>query len=197
MRTISIHQEMRRFKAGFTLPEALIATTVFTFLVLGVVSANLFGLRWYQIGQTKMLATDSAREVINRMSDELRNCNDAIVGNVSNGLFQAHVSGEVQKGNALIIYATTNTNSYVLYFLNSSNQNFIRYTTDLLTNLVVARNVTNATVFQSQDYKGNTLTNNQNNHVIRCLLQFYTAANPSPAADAYQLQTAVAPRSQN
>ena len=183
--------------AGFTLPEALIATSVFSLLVLGIVAANLFGLRWYQIGQTKLTATTSAREVIGKMSDELRNCDNAIVGNVSNGLFLAHVSGEAQTGNGLMIYATTNTNSYVLYYLNYTNRTFIRYTTDLATNKIVARSVTNSVIFTAQDYKGIVLTNDQNNRVIRCSLQFYSATPQSPVADYYQLQTAIAPRSQN
>ncbi len=186
-----------RAAAGFTLAEALIATTVFTLLVLGVVGANIFGLKLNQIGQTKLIATDSAREVVSKMTDELRNCENAIVGNVSNGMFVAHVNGEAQTGNGLMIYATTNTNSYVLYFLNSTNQTFIRYTTDSQANTVVAQNVTNAVIFRAQDYLGNVLTNTQNNHVITCLLQFYSTTPQNPVADSYQLQTSVAPRSQN
>jgi hypothetical protein len=192
----SIHPA-RAAVGGFTLPEAIIATAVFTLLVLGVVSANLFGLRWYQMGQTKLVASDSAREVINKMTDELRNCDNAVVGNVTNDSFAGHVAGELQTGNGLMIFATTNTNNYVLYFLNSTNETFIRYTTDSQTNQVVASEVTNYYIFQSQDFQGNVLTNFQNNHVIRCLLQFYTPTPQSPVADAYQLQTAVAPRAQN
>jgi hypothetical protein len=166
-------------------------------LVLGIVSVNLFGLRWYQIGQTKMVATDSAREAISKMSDELRNCNNAVVGNVTNGTFLAPVDGETQTGNGLMIYATTNTNSYVLYFLNASNQNFIRYSTDWGTNVVIAQTVISTNLFQVQDCLGNVMTNNQNNRVIHCSLQFYSALPQNPSAQYYQLQTSVAPRSQN
>ena len=42
---------------GFTLPEALIATTVFTVAGVGVGGGQLFGLKLYQIGQTRLLAT--------------------------------------------------------------------------------------------------------------------------------------------
>ena len=194
-RSLRTHRVQRA--AGFTLPEALIAMSVFILLVLGVVTANIFGLKLNQIGQTKMIATDSAREVISKMTDELRNCNNAIVGNVSNGLFVAHVDGEAQTGNGLMIYATTNTNSYVLYFLNYTNQSFIRFTTDSQVNTVVAQNVTNSVIFRSQDYLGNVLTNNQNNHVVTCSLRFYSATPQNPVADSYQLQTAVAPRALN
>jgi hypothetical protein len=183
--------------AAFTLPEAIIATALFALLVLGIVSINLFGLRWYQIGQNRLLDTGSAREAIAKMSGELRNCTSVIVGNVSNGLFLAHVSGELQTGNGLMIYATTNTNDYVLYFVNTTNETFIRFDTDTGTNIVIAQSVTNAAVFQAQDCLGNVLTNNQNNLVIHCSLQFYSAPPQSPGADYYQLQTSVAPRSMN
>jgi Tfp pilus assembly protein PilW len=186
-----------RAVAGFTLPEALIATALFALLVLGIVSVNLFGLRWYQVGQNKMMVTDSAREAVGRMSDELRNCNSAYVGNVSNGTFVAHVDGEAQTGNGLMIYATTNTNSYVLYYVNITNNSFNRFTTGLATNIIIAHSITNTNVFQVQDYLGNIQTNNQNNRVIYCSLQFFSAPNQSPAFVNYQVQTAVAPRSQN
>lgn len=183
--------------SAFTLPEMLVATSLFTLLVLGIISANLFGLRWYQLGQTEMIATDSARVAIGKLSDELRNCNDAMVGNVTNSTFLAHVAGEQQTGNGLLIYATTNTNNYVLYFLNPTNQTFLRYTSNPATNFLIAQCVTNTNVFQMQDCLGNLLTNNQNNCVIHCSLQFYSAPNQSAAATSYQLQTSVAPRSMN
>lgn len=183
--------------AAFTLPEALIATALFSLLVLGIVSANLFGLRWYQIGQTKMLATGSARMAIGKMTDELRVCTSAIVGNVTNGNFVAHVNGELQSGNGLLIYTTTNTNNYVLYFLNTTNQNFYRFESDIGTNVIIAQTVTNADVFEAQDYTGTVMTNLQNNRLIHCSLQFYSYLPQSPSPDYYQLQTSVAPRSQN
>jgi hypothetical protein len=183
--------------AAFTLPEALIATSVFLLLVIGIVSANLFGLRWYQIGQSEMVATDSAREAIGKMSGELRNCNNALVGIVTNGTFVAHVNGEQQSGNGLMIYATTNTNSYVLYYVNTSNENFIRFSSDQGSNYTIAEYVTNQSVFQSQDYTGQVLTNLQNNFVIHCSLQYYYTAPQTPGATLYSIQTSVAPRSQN
>ena len=185
--------------AGFTLPEALIATALFAMLVLGIVSVNLFGLRWYQLGQNKMVITDAARESVGRMSSEIRNCNSVFVGIVTNGTFLAHVDGEQQIGNGLMIYPTTNRNNYVLYYMDT-NQNLNRFATDIATNVLIASSITNTNIFQVQDYLGNVQTNNQNNRVIYCSLKFYmsplrVAQSPSPVN--YQLQTAVAPRSQN
>ena len=43
---------------GFTLPEVLIATTVFLLVIIGVVAANLFGLKMFQVTQTKLNVND-------------------------------------------------------------------------------------------------------------------------------------------
>lgn len=195
--TLTASTRSRRRSAAFTLPESLIATTVFTFLLLGIVGANIYCMKWCQIGQNKMLATDSARKAIGKLSDELRTCNNAIVGNVTNGVFLAHLNNELQTGNGLMIYPTSSTNSYVLYYLNPTNQSFFRFSTDVGTTALVAQSVTNTTVFLAQDCLGKVLTNNQNNRVICCSLQFYSTPPQSPAANYYQLQTSVAPRALN
>jgi len=203
MKLLELHSSLARkdrSAAAFTLPEALIATALFSMLVLGIVSVNLFGLRWYQLGQNKMVITDAAREAVGRMSSELRNCNNAYVGDVSNGTFLAHVDGEPQVGNGLVIYATTNTNSFVLYYLNGTNQTLNRFATDINTNVIIASSITNTNIFQVQDYLGNVQSNYQNSRVIFCSLKFYMSSlrlPESPSPVNYQLQTAVAPRSQN
>ncbi len=187
-----------RASAAFTLPEVLVAASIFSFLVIGIVSANLFGLKWYQIGQTKLLATDTARAAMGRMTDELRNCNSNIVGNVTtNGIFTAHVEGEAQTGNGLLIFPTTNTNNYTAYFLNKGDNTFRRYTYPGGTTNIIARMVTNAVIFRVQDFRGNVLTNTQNNRLIRCSLEFYSTQPKNPVSDYYKLETMVAPRALN
>ena len=183
--------------AAFTLPEAMIALTLFALLILGIVSVNLFGLRWYQLGQTDMVATDSARVAMGKMTGEIQNCSSVLVGNISNGVFVAHVAGEPLTGDSAMIYSLTNTNNYVLYYLNVTNKTFIRFESDLNTNQVIAQTVTNTVLFQAQRLPGNVLTNAQNNFVVHCSLQFYSAPNQNPAPNCYQLQTSVAPRSDN
>ena len=57
-----------RLKAAFTLPEMLISMTIFGFLGIGILSATLMGMRWFQINQTKMLATSGALKTIGKIS---------------------------------------------------------------------------------------------------------------------------------
>ena len=48
-----------RLVAGFTLPELMIAMTIFIFLVIGIVSANIFGLRLFQVAQNRLGSRES------------------------------------------------------------------------------------------------------------------------------------------
>src|SRR5438874_957996 len=109
-------------RRAFTLPEMLIAVAVFAFVVTGVLTANLFGLRLFQITQNKLTASDAARKALGKMTDDIRNCKTTCIGNVtSNGVFTALSDGVTQAGSGLIIYPTTNTNSFIVYFLNQSD----------------------------------------------------------------------------
>ena len=47
---------------GFTLPEILIAMTVFLLVLIGIIAANLFGLKMFQITKTKLNVTTWSRQ---------------------------------------------------------------------------------------------------------------------------------------
>jgi prepilin-type N-terminal cleavage/methylation domain-containing protein len=181
-------------RAGFTLPELMISITLFLLVVGGVVSANLFGLRMFQITENKLSASDAARKAIGQMTDEIRTCKITWVGNVTNGAFLAHLDGEAQTGNALQICPTTNTSNFILYFINQPDQSFRRTTSAGGSTTVLARSITNAVVFRAQDCLGNVLTNNQNNRVIHLSLQFFQDARFGVVADNYKLETSVTRR---
>jgi prepilin-type N-terminal cleavage/methylation domain-containing protein len=181
-------------QSAFTLPEMLIASTLFLLLVAGVVGANLFGLRMSQLTQTKLNTSAAARQTVGRMADEIRNCKSTYVGYVSNGVFVALLHGETQTGSGLLIYPTTNTANFILYFLNSSDQSFRRTTSAAGSTTVLARGVTNTVVFRAQDYLGNILTNSDNNRVIHFDIEFFQAQPQLPTADYYKLETSVTKR---
>lgn len=181
-------------RAGFTLPEVLVAMTVFMLLIGGVVSAHLFGLSMFRITETKLNATDDARKVIGRMADEIRTCRSAYIGDVKNGEFLELFDGEKQVGSGLLIYPTTNLANYVIYFVNPTDKTFRRTTSEPDSATVVAESVTNAVVFRAQDHLGNVLTNSQNNRVINVNLEFYQPPRHLQRADYYKLETAVTRR---
>lgn len=178
---------------GFTLPEILISVTVFIILIGGVLSAHLFGLSMFRITETKLNATDDARKMIGRMANEIRTCKTTWVGNVRNGVFEALLDGETQQGSGLLLYPTTNTANYIIYFVNPSDETF-RRTTGPGSTTILAESITNTVVFSAQDHLGNVLTNNRNNRVIHLNLEFYQPKRHLQVADYYKLETSVTRR---
>ena len=178
---------------GLTLPEILIAMTIFLLMIVGIIFANLFGLKMFQMNETKLTVTQWSRETIGNITAEVHSCNSVLVGNVTNGDFEGLLNGETQQGTGLLIYPTTNPTNYIIYFVNPSDQTFRR--TDQTGNAVIlADSVTNTIIFTAQDLSGNVLTNNQNNQVIHLILEFYQPERFMQGADYYKLETSVKQR---
>lgn len=187
-------QPSRLKKQGFTLPELLVASTVFALILAGVVFAHLFGLSMFRVTETTLNATEDTRSAIGRMANEIRTCRTTLVGNVKAGAFEALLSGERQEGTALMIRPTTNTASFVIYFVNPSDQTFRRTTSTPGSAVILAESITNSLVFRAQDHRGTVLTNNQNNRVININLEFYQPKLHRQVADYYKLETSVTRR---
>lgn len=181
-------------KAGFTLPELLIAITVFVLLLGGIIFAHLFGLSMFRITETKLNATAEARQLIGTMANEIRTCKSTEVGNIKNGEFVALLDGEKQQGSGLLIYPTTNTANFIIYFVNPFDQTFRRTTSKPGSAIILAESITNEWVFSAQDHLGKVLTNNLNNRVIHLNLEFYQAPRYMQVADYYKLETSVTRR---
>jgi hypothetical protein len=180
---------------GFTLPEILVAATVFMFLVGGIILANLFGLKMFQAIQTKLNVATWSRQTTDQLMAEVRTCNAVWVGNITtNGVFEAPLDGETQQGAALLIYPTTNTTNFILYFVHPPDQTFRRTTDQADTAEILAASVTNTIAFAAQDLSGKVLTNNQNNRVIHLTLEFYQPERFKLGADYYKLETSVTRR---
>jgi prepilin-type N-terminal cleavage/methylation domain-containing protein len=185
--------------SGFTLTEILIALTIFVILVGGIISANLFGLRMFQVNQTKLKATEWSRRTFGKITDEIHSCTAVSVGNMTtNSVFEGLLDGEAQQGTAIEIQ-TTNSASLIYYFLNSSDDTFRReeLTPGVITNtFTLADSVTNTIIFSAQNFSGDVLTNNQNNRVIHLMLEFYQPERFMQGPDHYRLETSVTRRAQ-
>jgi prepilin-type N-terminal cleavage/methylation domain-containing protein len=182
-------------RGGFTLPELLIASTIMTLVVAGILAAHLFGLKMFQLTEAKLNATAGARKTIGKLTDEIRRCNGFMIGNVTtNDDFVGLLDGERQQGGGLLIQATTNASDDVFYFVNPSDETFRRSTRAPGTTSILAEAVTNALVFQEQDYSGNVQTNRRSNHVLHMKLEFYQSPRPLQPANYYKLETSVTKR---
>lgn len=181
-------------RAGFTLAEVLVSATLFVLLLGGIVGANLFGMRMFQLTQTKLKCGDGARKALGLLTDEIQRCNNTWVGNVTNGAFVGLLDGEPQTGSALMIQASANATNFAIYFLNSGDQSFRRSLSANGSTTIIAETVTNAAIFQAQDFLGNVLTNAQDNRVIHISLGFFQQQPWLPVADYARVETAVTRR---
>lgn len=190
-----------RPSAAFTLVEIMIAMALFGMLMAGVLSAHLFGMRLYRITETKLSATASARNALNQVRDEIRSGKMLLVGTGDASSFTTIPDNSNHVGNALQIYGTANTNSFVRFFLDSSDGRLKRLASGSSDVRVVASYITNQVAFLAEDFRGNVLTNNQNNRVIHLTLDFYqwefplATAGPGAMYDYFSLHTRLTRRS--
>ena len=185
---------------AFTLTEIMVAMTVLLLGITGVVSVHLFGLRMVEISKAKLGASDDARRAISLMNTEVRSARIVRVGSGDLGGFTEIAPNTLQRGSALQVYPTLNTNEFVRYFWDHADKRLKRTTNGASAALVVANAITNSLVFQAEDYQGNILTNNQNNRVIALTLQFYqlmypkVTIGPGNYYDSYQFRTRITRR---
>jgi type II secretory pathway pseudopilin PulG len=199
---------------GFTLVEMMISVWVFLFIFIGtMVALQVFGLRVYTLGATKLSATAGAVKVLNHIRDDIREAKTTYVGNVTGGdpaTFTNPPTG-LNQGNALQIYPMTDqVPPYTVYFLDTSTTtNYLKMatTSDGITfnTVSLASYITNQIVFDSENFQGTvqTTTNLANNRIIRMELDFYQweypigyvgGVNGLNAYDYYKLTTKVTRR---
>ena len=182
-------------RGGFTITELLIAITILSMVIAGVVSANLFGMKMLRVSQNKLIAGDGARRAIGKMADEIRNATALYVGNVTNGIFSAMPDGVVQSGNGILICPSTNQAQFILYYLNPSDNTFRRSTSTTNKTVIVAHSITNTVAFTAQDCLGNVLTNSsQMNRTFHVDLEFYQPQYFGVVADAFKLESSITRR---
>lgn len=177
---------------GFTLTEILIAMAIFVLVVGGILSAHIFGLRMFQVNQTKLTTTEWSRNTFGKFADEVRSANNLAIGGYTNGLFTGLMDGEAQQGNSLLIYPTTDTKKFIVYYV-SGDKTFQRSTEQDNSAVILARSVTNAAVFSARSFAGDLLTSSTsaNNPVIHLTLEFYQPESFMQELHQYKLETSV------
>jgi hypothetical protein len=182
-------------RSAFTLAEIMTAMGLFSLVVIGVVYAQIFGMRMFTITSTRLSAGDSARKVLNRVRDDVRSGKVLYVGNGDGTHFTNILLNNLRQGNALQIHPTTDTNVFIRYYLDPTRQCLMRAASGGGPAQSVAPYLTNRIAFIAEDYGGHTLTNDQNNRVIRMDLDFYQWEFPVARVgvgayyDYYHLQT--------
>lgn len=177
---------------GFTVPEIMISMTIFLLVVLGVLTTHIFGLKMATVNQSKLVATQDAREALNNVRDDIRSGKIVYVGNGSANSFTRIPANSPQQGNSILIHQTLNTNRFIQYFVDFSDDTLKRRESGSEV-AVIANFITNLIPFRAENYLGQVLTNDQNNRVIRMNLEFYQWEFPEEY-DYYGLQTKVTRR---
>lgn len=199
-------------RAGFTLVEMMITMTVFSFVVIAIISLQIYGMRVYTMGATMLSATTSGRQTMNDLRDHIRGGKIILVGTYSgtNGaVFNEAPLGSLQEGNALEIqYTNAADTNYMIYFQDPATTNLWSFSNSLSTAYVnstavpVAHFVTNYYCFFAENYQGTVQTNYANNLVIHVVLQFYQwqfpigiiGGNAANSYNYYSLNTRVSRR---
>jgi len=207
----------RRNVRGFTLVEMVVTVGVFLFIFTGVmVAIQIFGLRIYTLAATKLVATTGGREALNQIRDQIREGKMVYVGNCSSPLSSSFAligPTNSQQGNALIIYPTTNTAWYSIYYLdtNTTTNRLIQFNVSnsvtTYTN-TLANYITNQIIFDARSWQNTIVSNYQvldNRVLIEVTMQFsqweypiaYVGKTGLNAYDYYQLRTRVFRRAWN
>ena len=181
-------------RQAFTLVEMMVATGLLSLVIVGILACHLAGLRFQQLIQPKLLNAQYERQTIGRLIEEVRCANSLQVGTGSLSAFIAAGPTNVQAGNALRIYTSTNTSQYICYFHDLATATVRRIPLRSTNATIIASAVTNHTIFTMQDFAGNACTNSQNNAVMSLLLQFYVASAWQGISDSAQVRAKVTRR---
>ena len=190
----------RLFSLAFTLTEMMVTMAILFLFISGLLYAQLFGVRMFEITKAKLGASDDARQAISLLISEIRTAKIVKVGTGSLSTFAPVPTNTTQVGNSLQVYATTNTNSFIRYFWDSSDSKLKRTTNGSTTVNVIAHFITNSLIFKAEDFRGNIMTNDQNNRVIGMDMQFFQIEfpiyliGPSNYFDFYELRNKVTRR---
>jgi hypothetical protein len=187
-------------RRALTLPELVISTAISSLVILVLISTNVLGLKLLARSQARMDAAFEARAVLGRLHDEIRTAKMVRVGTGSASSFVPPAAGQPLAGNALEMYASTNTAGFVRYFLDTNDASLKRWINGSSSPAVLASHVTNSPVFRVENHAGVVLTTDQNNRVVRVALEFDSLVNPAArigaggAFDSYRLETRVTRR---
>jgi len=180
--------------SAFTLPELMIATSIFSLVSAGVLVGHLFGMRLMEVTMPKLGTDQESRRALGLLMADIRSAKILRIGNGDLGSLTDVGINATQQGNAIEIYPSTDTNVFIRYFWDAGDQTLKR-TLDGALATSVAHSISNSLVFTAEDFAGNVLTNFQSNCLVGVNLQFYQLENPKVPIgpgqyyESYQLRT--------
>jgi hypothetical protein len=189
----------RYHRRAYTLTEINVSMTIFIMILAAVVSSHLFGIRLYTLTKIKLGAQQDARQGLSELVQATRCSWSNSVGNYTGSAYSENADGQLQQGNAIRLYASSNTSSFVMYY-RDTDSNLKRLASGETVPRIIAKYITNSLVFSAEMYDGTVCTNTHVNRLIGLNMQFYQVefpiimVNNSNYFDYYQLRTKITPR---
>lgn len=188
-------------KSAFTLIETMMVIATSTILMGVVLSSHIYGLKMSSRVQIKLNASDDARQTMSSLIQDVRAAHRLRIGTGTLNSFTDAADGSDQKGSALQIYHSSNTNQWVRFYYDSADNSLRRTTNGATSSLVSANSITNdVAVFTLEDSEGDGFTNRVPIAMVRINLSFTKLKNPqvviAPGSrlDFYQIETRITPR---
>lgn len=188
---------------AMTLVETMISVTIFGMVIMAFVVMQMFALRQNQLVESKLGASDQSRQMLQKMGMEIRSAKKWEVGNVNSAgtTFTEIADGQPQRGTAIRIFTTSNTNSYIQYHFLTNSRVLMRAQSGVSGANVVAQELTNTMFFQAEDYRGTVQTAGTGlwRNCIRVVLEFaqyqypLTQVGPGYLYDYYKMEFKVSP----
>jgi hypothetical protein len=210
MKLPSSNVRTSRGEYAFTFVEALIASTTLVILVASVIMCNLYGLAMAKRQAIWLGASSDAVQAIGTLTADIRSAVSMQVGSYQSGAFTQCSITNSQTGSALMIFSTSNSTPWTLYYYDTVTSNLYRtnYNGPGVSGdykMVSANPITNDStrpIFSELDTSGmGTLITNYNSLApVSIYLSFIKLQNPQviiedgSLVDLYQLTTTVTPR---
>jgi prepilin-type N-terminal cleavage/methylation domain-containing protein len=188
-----------RRQAGLTLTEMIVASAVFSLTVVGFVYCQMFGMRQDQLVNSKIGSAELGRLSFNDLANDIRAAKIWQIGNGNLYSFTNIPLGTAQKGNALKLSLTTDTNKYYLYYFDTNACKLYRGHSGSTFGQCVAQNLTNTMYFRAENYHGDAQTDLTHKGVINVAMQFcqyqypITKVGPGCYYDYYRMELRLTP----
>jgi Tfp pilus assembly protein PilW len=177
--------------SGMTLVEVMIAFSLMLMVLAAILAANLIGLSENQYLSAKAGASNTSRQAVDTMMNDIRSAKGFMIGNISNTNLTTltPVTNGLIQGTALQVYpiliSTNESIDYTKFIQYSYVSNVVsgfgstpssgvlyRYDSTNGITSVVASNLINSLIFYSENYAGSNQWSPTYKNVVHTTLQF-------------------------
>ena len=188
---------------AMTLVEIMTAMAVFSLVLVALIYTQMFGLRYDELIQSKLGASEESRRNFDSLTSDIRSAKKWLIGNYAGGSmtnFAACGNATPQAGNALELNYSSSTNDWssdTLYYFDTNKFQLCKLTTGAITPLILASNLTNISTlgmsFHAERYTNTPITNISQAEIASDLEYKYVIVTTLEFAQYQYPQTRVGP----